>query len=293
LPQIAAHLILGAHDEPFLGALLASLEGVATALIVNDNAPGESPHASTLAASSFARRGQLIVDRMPFVDFAHARNVCLRRHAQANAGDWIAFVDADEVHGELAARIASRLERVPAAYDFVDAYTWHFFASFDWYTSIERRMSFFRFRPAANWNNPVHEVLTGLDGKRLALPYVYGHYGHTLAPRRYAEKGRLYSALGAPGDIVPEDRLDAIDPVHYFADIYPRLLRFTGGHPPAARATIASLAQQFAAYHALTAERAREQTPLARLRNALMQLNYEQRWRSRAFNPLARALVAP
>ena len=43
--------------------------------------------------------------------------------------------------------IAARLGELPAQYDFVDGYTWHFFASFDYYTSIERRMMFFRYRP--------------------------------------------------------------------------------------------------------------------------------------------------
>ncbi|MFY9709553.1 MAG: glycosyltransferase family A protein, partial [Candidatus Cybelea sp.] len=139
---VAAHLILGPREEPFLSAMLTSIAGAAQLLIVNDNAPEPSPHAQTLAASAFGREGRIVVDRTPFTTFAHARNICLRLHEQRQAGDWVAFVDADEVHGTQVVRIARRLGSVPVEYDFVDGYTWHFFGSFDYYTSIERRMMF-------------------------------------------------------------------------------------------------------------------------------------------------------
>src|SRR5579863_1076304 len=97
---VAAHLILGARDEPFLSAMLASIADAATLLIVNDNSPNPSPHEGTLAASRFGRENRLVVDRTPFSGFAGARNVCLRIHRDLNAGAWVAFVDADEVHGD-------------------------------------------------------------------------------------------------------------------------------------------------------------------------------------------------
>lgn len=291
MSRVAAHLILGPHEEPFLGPLLASLEGVADSAIVNDNGPEPSPHAAALAASAFARDGRLVVDRTPFVDFAHARNVCLRLHAERAAGDWVAFVDADEIHGGAVRAIASRLDEVPAAYDFVDGYTWHFFQSFDWYTSIERRMAFFRFRPGVRWEGAVHERLVGLAGRRVVLPYVYGHYGHVLPPRRHAEKGRLYSSLGAPGSVLREDELDAFDVAAYFAAYYPRLLRFRGRHPAAGAEAIARLRAALAAHHALTDRIARAQPLAVQVRNVVRRANYEQRWRGRALNPLARRLV--
>ncbi|MBV8489693.1 MAG: hypothetical protein JO199_04110, partial [Candidatus Eremiobacteraeota bacterium] len=187
---IAAHLILGPREEPFLAALLESLAPFATSLVVNDNAPDPSPHANALGQSVFAERGRAFVDRTPFEGFASARNVCLRLHAERCSERWVAFVDADEVHGQPAARIARNLQHVPATCDRVDAYTWHFFGSFDYYTSIERRMMFFKFGPQLRWEGTVHERLVGLDGRCIVLPYVYGHYGHTLQPRRHAEKGR-------------------------------------------------------------------------------------------------------
>ncbi len=227
-------------------AMLDSIADVASMLIVNDNGPDPSPHAATLAASRFGKENRLMIDRTPFSGFAAARNVCMRLHERTGAR-WVAFIDADEVHGTAARRIADRLDRVPPEYDFVDGYTWHFFASFEYYTSIERRMMFFRYRPGLRWEGAVHEQLLGLSGKRIALPYVYAHYGHTLEPRRHAEKGRHYSSLGAPGSVLAEEQLDAFDVERYFAPVYPRLLRFRGAHPPAALADAGALASRLAA----------------------------------------------
>ena len=289
--RIAAHLIVGPRREPFLGALLESLDGVVARVIVNDNSPDPSPHEATLAASAFAARGALLVDRTPFTGFADARNVCMRLHEREDAGDWVAFVDADEVHGTLAQRIASHLDEVPSEFDAVDAYTWHFFGSFDWYMSIERRLMFHRFRSGVHWEGTVHEQLRGLPGKRVVLPYVYAHYGHTLDVQRHAEKEWHYTTLGAPGKVIAEEQLQAIDVQTYFAEFYPRLMRFHGEHPPAARATIERLRRELAPLHHLTDDLARKQSGMTRMKNALRRLNYEQRWRLRAINPLARRLV--
>jgi len=289
---IAAHLILGPREEPFLEPMLDSISSSANLLIVNDNAPDPSPHAATLAASRFGREQRLVVERTEFSGFADARNVCLRLHAQHDAGDWVAFVDADEVHGERIARVAAHIDRVPGAFDFVDGYTWHFFGSFDYYTSIERRMMFFRFAPELRWEGAVHEQLSGHAGRRVALPYVYAHYGHTLQPRRHAEKARQYSALGAPGNVLREDELDGFDVGRYYAPVYPRLLRFKGRHPTAARQTVERLRERLFADHQLTeAIVARHPVP-TKIRNLARKLNYELRWRSRALDPLARALTA-
>lgn len=288
--SITAHLILGPREEPFLAAMLDSIAGVASLLIVNDNAPDPSPHAQILARSPFAAGDRIVVDRTPFSGFAAARNVCLERHAAHGAAPWIAFVDADEVHGEKISAIAQRLDRVPAEYDFVDGYTWHFFGSFDYYTSIERRMMFFRYAPGLRWEGAVHERLVGLSGKRVALPYVYGHYGHTLQPRRHAEKGRHYSSLGAPGNVLREDELDDFEVPRYFAPVYPRLLRFTAVHPSAALTTLARLRPSLHADHALTEKIARAQPARIKLINILRKLNYEARWRSRRLSSLGRCL---
>jgi glycosyltransferase involved in cell wall biosynthesis len=289
--RIAAHLILGPREEPFLAATLDSIADVATLLIVNDNAPDPSPHGEILSASRFAKEDRIVVDRTPFTGFAAARNVCLRLHGERNAGEWVAFIDADEVHGERVRRIAERIDRVPPKFDFVDGYTWHFFASFDYYTSIERRMMFFRYRPDLRWEGAVHEQLRGLTGRRLTVPYVYAHYGHTLAPRRHAEKGRQYSSLGAPGDVLREEQLGSFDVTHYFRPVYPRLLRFWGTHPAAAQATLALLRPELLEHHRLTRAIVGSQSAGLKLRNVARRLNYEWRWRARVLDPLARSVA--
>jgi hypothetical protein len=290
--SVAAHLILGQREEPFLAALIDSIESAAGLLIVNDNSSGTSPHAATLESSSFGKAGRLIVARSAFGGFATARNLCLQLHAKHSRAGWVAFVDADEVHeAQTIATIARNLQSVPTDYDFVDGYTWHFFQSFDYYTSIERRMMFFRYRSNLQWEGVVHEHLLGLRGKRIALPYVYGHYGHTLTPRRHAEKGRHYSALGAPGNVLPQEQLDGFDVAKYFAPVYPRLLRFSGSHPASARSTLAQLASELAAHHRLTERIVDAQPARVKIRNVWRKLNYELRWRSRVVNPRARELL--
>ena len=294
-PRVAAHLIVGAREEPFLPALCASLEGACETLIVNDNAPGPSPHARALAESAFAKRGALVVDRTPFTDFSTARNLCLDIHRRQNAGEWVAFVDADEVHFPVVGRIAANLANVEAGIDFVDGYTWHFFQSFDWYMSIERRMSFFRASPRARWDGAVHEQLQGLSGLRLALPYVYAHYGWLVSAREHARKGRQYSALGAPGEIVAEDALADVQLESYFefGHRWQNVLRFGGSHPPAAAPVIERLRRERAAQFAqVDAIVRRSQTVLQRSANAARKANYELRWRGRALNPRARRLLA-
>jgi hypothetical protein len=293
--RVAAHLIIGAREEPFLEALLESLDGVCGALIVNDNGPDPSPHAAALSQCSFARRGAMVLDRTPFENFAAARNVCLRLHEAHDAGDWIAFIDADEVHAPAVRRIAAKLDLVPPRYDFVDGYTTHFFQSFDWYMSIDRRLSFFRYKPGIAWERNVHEQLSGLPGERLALPYLYAHYGWVIPAHVHARKGRQYLSLGAPGRVVEEEHIPALQADTYFEfeHRWATALRYRGEHPPAARDTIARLrrerASEFARVDEIIASR---QTRGIRMRNAFSALNYEQRWRLRALNPLARRLLA-
>jgi hypothetical protein len=255
-----------------------------------------------LTASWFARERRLLIDRTPFVDFSVARNRCLDMHREHGGPPWIAFVDADEVHGEAAQRVARHLSLVPEHVDFVDGYTWHFFASFSLYTSIERRMMFFRLHPELRWVGSVHEQLRGAPGRRVVLPYVYAHYGHALPVRRHAEKEYHYRELGHEvycdpnyrGILVPREQLDDIDVATYFKTKWPILLPFTGRHPAAAEATIAALRARYGTGYARAEALARAAQPLpVRARNALVQLNYEQRWRSRALDPLARALLAP
>lgn len=291
---VAAHLIVGPREEPFLAALCESLKDACDVLIVNDNGPDPSPHTAILEESAFGKSGRLIVDRTPFTDFASARNVCVDLHRKHDAGQWVASVDADDVHGAEVVRIAANLREVPDEIDFVDGYIRHFFQSFDWYMSVDRHRSFFRFRPQMRWERSVHEQLVGLTGKRIALPYVYAHYGWVAPAQLHADKLRQYMGLGAP-DEMHERALVRVRPGSYgaFAKRWGTAIRFEGAHPPAAQETIARIRRErgpeFEQIDALIHE---HQPAPVRARNAMMRWNFELRWRGRALNPLARRLLA-
>ncbi|TAM61023.1 hypothetical protein EPN52_03400 [bacterium] len=296
MARIVAHLIVGARPEPFLDALLRSLAPAVEHLCVNDNSGlgDASPHAQTLARSAFARQGRLSVARTRFQDFSSARNACFELDDDADERTWVAFVDADEVHGEGFVKIAARLDRLPREIGYVDGYTWHFFQSFDWYASIERRMAFFRWTPQARWEGSVHERLIGVPGKRLALPYVYGHYGHVVPFEWEAQKERLYATLGFPGRSVDDaaarraDRAGDYQAIEEtYRDVWTRMLRFRGRHPAAARDTIARIKDERAEHFRAIAEIiARRQTLPVRLCNLAHRANYAQRWRLRVLEGL-------
>ena len=292
---VAAHLIVGAREEPLLPALLRSLEGVASLLIVNDNSGDPSGvNARELATSWFARNGALIADRAPFVNFADARNHVLALHRAHAAGAWAAFVDADEVHGPDAVAIAARLDALPPDIAVVDGYTRHYLQSFSWYTTIERRMSFFRVTPDLRWVHPVHEKLENVAGRSLAIPYVYHHYGFILPLRHHAAKGRQYASLGQVGVTYDDAELPRLDPAYFYRDHWPLALRYRGADPPAVREVRALLEGRDGALYAFAdAQIVRVQTSAIRIRNMVRRVNFEYRWRGRALDPLARRLAAP
>lgn len=261
--------------------------------MVNENSGRRSTaNLALLTASPWAQRQSLYLDRTPFADFSTARNRCLEVHREHGLGPWIAFVDADEVHTPVAARIAARLDRLPADVDYVDGYTLHFFQSVDWYTSIERRMAFFRLRDTTAWIGPVHETLVGNSNKRFALPYLYAHYGYILPVRHAAAKGRLYERLGAPGGSIAEADAERADRTAYFAPLWSLALRYRGHHPPAAGPAIASLRTTYAKEFAETSRIVAANQSLARrAANLIRSGNFEYRWRARALDPRASAFV--
>jgi hypothetical protein len=291
--MIAAHLIVGRNEESFLPALLRSLEPVVDRVIVNDNSedPG-GPNARALAQSAFARDGRLVVDRAPFVDFAAARNRTLALHRELNLGDWAAFVDADEVHRPVAAVVARNLRTLPPDVAIVDGYTRHYFQSFRLYTSIERRMSFFRVTPELTWTGRVHERLSGVAGRHLAIPYVYDHYGAVFAMSRQAAKGRQYSSLGQAGAIVAEADVAKVREIDYFRALWPLALRYRGDHPAVVAELKAALERTERERYAWSERTAAQfQPPQARLANLARRANFEYRWRGRLLDPRARRLM--
>ena len=291
--SVAAHLIVGAHAEPFLPALLESLDGVADLLLVNDNSGlPDGPNARALQASRFAARGRLIVDAAPFVDFADARNRVLALHRTHVGNGWAAFIDADEVHHPPAATIARNLSYVSDDVGAIDAYTRHFVQSFGWYSSIERRLMFFRVTPELRWEGAVHERLTGIAGTRLAIPYVYEHYGWLLPTGRLAAKGRQYAELGQVIESL-DGTDDAVDAQTFLGFFWPKAMRFHGRHPLAVAPVRAELERTYAREFALAEPAVRRfQPPSVRVANVVRRANFELRWRARTFDRRAASLLA-
>ncbi|MBV8726676.1 MAG: glycosyltransferase [Candidatus Eremiobacteraeota bacterium] len=291
MTRIVAHLIVGAKQEPFLPALLASIEPATEHIFVNENSGfrERAPALRALQASALFRSGRMTLKHTTFEGFAAARNICLQLDRGACDDTWIAFIDADEVHGERFATIARNLARLPKRLSFVDGFTWHFFKSFDWYLAIDRRMMFYRWTPSVRWDGDVHERLIGVGGARIALPYVYAHYGHVSPFSEDTRQGTQYASLGQHGNALPADiALDAdergdfsrLNP--HFADRWRRLIRFTGEHPPAARPIIVyeklRLSEQFRRIEAAIEE---HQPRAERFKNFFRRINYAQRWRLR------------
>ena len=291
--SVAAHLIVGAREEPFLPALLASLEGVADLLLVNDNAPQpDGPNARVLAASPFAQRGELIVDRAPFVNFSDARNRVLALHRAHAPGAWAAFVDADNVHRPVARCIARNLALLGDNVATVDCYTRHYMQSFHWIIGIDRRLAFFRVTPGVHWVGDVHERLAGTAGRALVLPYVYDHYGWVLPIDRQADKGRQYASLGQSGRTYTPDEIAGVAASDFYSMLWPLAMPYRGTHPAAVAAVRAQLERRDAAIYA-AADRiiAKTHSWHRRALNTARRLNYTYRWRARALDPLARRIM--
>ncbi len=289
---VSAHLIVGRADEPFLGALLSSLVGAVDTIIVNDNSGTiDNANARTLERSAFARDQRLFVVRAPFSDFADARNRVLDLHRRHGLGEWAAFVDADEVHRPIVGTIARGLAALPSEICFVDGYTRHYFRSLRWYTTIERRMSFFRVTPDVLWTGRIHERLSGAAGSRLALPYVYDHYGAVFPMERQAAKGRQYAALGQLGQTATESDLVSLSERNFFAEHWPLLLRYHGEHSAAAVDVARNLGSTSESERALERTIADFQPLNVRAANVVRRLNFEYRWRARRLDPRARNLM--
>jgi hypothetical protein len=292
--SVAVHLIVGPAPEPFLAAACDALADACDVLLVNDNSAEPSPHAAVLAESAFGREGRLVVDRTPFTDFAAARNVCLRLHARRDAGEWVLRLDADEIHAPQIARVTKNLSRVPANVNILDVYLRHFVQTFDWYMSITRHRCLFRFSEVLHWEGKVHEQLLGLGRGRLALPYLFVHYGWVLPADRHAQKARHYVDLGAANPTVApsDDGRLRHDSYPLFRERWRRALHFSGEHPAAAQQIVSEVKRKRAAEFSEVDRLIRaEQTPIDRAVNALLAVNYEVRWRGRAFNPLASKLL--
>jgi hypothetical protein len=228
-------MLMGAREEPFLAACLDSLYGAVDKIILNDNS-GLAQHAnlSVVQQSRLFLAGNIEIIPSDFIGFGPCRELCLVRIRElAVSGDWIIFVDCDEVHPpQLPVITRSILPYLPAKVGIVDGYFYQFFQFPRYITSLDHRHNLmFRFNPAISWQGQVHEQVVNLTGERLVLPYRYFHYGFLKSHRDISAKWALYGSLGDP-----VSGAQTADPLKVICDSARTAVEFFGSHPFAAEA---------------------------------------------------------
>lgn len=231
--SITAVMLMGAKQEPFLGACLASIRDAVDQLIVNDNSGlAEHPNLAVMRGSDLFRAGRVTIVPSAFLGFGPCRDLCLAEMRKTNeTGRWVIFVDCDEVHTPSLRRITQRLlPRLPERIGIVDGYFYQIFQSPGLMQSLDHRHNLmFRFHPTIRWTGQVHEKLEGLTGRRLVVPYRYYHYGYLTPPSLIADKWRLYGSLGDP-----QSGRQSESPSEYMRRDLERLTTFYGQHPTVA-----------------------------------------------------------
>lgn len=215
-----------------MAACLATLDGALDLLAVDLN--GDCPeNLRDLEESALFRRGALILEARPFTNFAEARNHTLEMLPPGPG--WVMKVDADEVHYPEGLALVTRgiLPALPGSVGILDAYQAQFMQSFRYLEAVERRHDLFlRRTPELAYAGGVHEQVQGVRGRRLAAPYVYGHYGYVRDPGEVLDKWKHYAALGDPtydpeelGRAVAEGYLDEqASRCHLYRGEHPRAL---------------------------------------------------------------------
>lgn len=224
-------MLLGGRREPFLAACLASLEGAVDLLVVDLN--GSCPeNERDLERSALQVSGRLRVEARPFTNFAEARNHALGMLPPGEG--WVLKVDADEVHDPEGLALLTRgiLPVLPDSVGILDAWQLQFMQSFRYVDGLERRHDWFlRRTPELAWSGGVHEQVLGVRGRRLAAPYIYGHYGYVREPGEVLAKWKHYARLG-DRSYDPEE-LDRAVAEGYLDEQASRCLRHRGWHPEA------------------------------------------------------------
>lgn len=236
-PTIVALMLMGARPEPYLKAVLHSLEQAADFLIVHDNSGApRSQNRNVLERSTLHANGRVGVVEAPFVNFSQARNECLdymRANLPCDAQTWLLMVDCDEVHGSDLAFITRHiLSTLPPEVGIVDTYFYNFILSFNVYNALDRRHNLLvRHNPDLRWTHDVHEHLTGLVGQRICLPYTYHHYGYIRSTGHIIDKWRHYRTLG--DQTYSEHTLDEMSRRDLFEREVDRALPYNGSYPEA------------------------------------------------------------
>ena len=91
------------------------------------------------------------------------------------------------------------------------------------------------------WSGGVHEQIQGVRGRRLAAPYIYGHFGYVREPGEVLDKWKQYAGLG-DSSYDPEELARAVAE-GYLDEQASRCHRYPGQHPQALAALRLELEQ--------------------------------------------------
>lgn len=234
--MIIAAIPVGQRPEPWLPAMLESLEDAVDLAVVNDNSGApQGENRRHLTRSRLYRQQRMDIVTSTFVDFAQIRNVCYDRIRERYAASrpWVLRVDTDEVHGPALVELTRKV--LPALRSDVSIATARyvlFIQSPRCWKAVQRDHWFAaRWDDALYWQGALHEVVRGAAGSTVHLPYVYWAYGNVRDPSVIQAKWRQYQDLGDPN--YPAESLDDC-PGPFDAEA-PHCVPFLGRHPEAVR----------------------------------------------------------
>lgn len=231
--MIIATMIISDRNEPFLQSCLESVNGSVDLVIINDNSQNseKNPNMDIIKKSKLFASGKVKLLFNKFQGFADARNKYLEYIKTLSLSDdsWLIKLDSDEVHSHILKIITREiLPALPSSIGVVDTYFFHFMQSFDYIYSIDRRHDLFvRYNKDLLWKGDVHEKLTGQKGARIALPYLFYHYGYVNPKDDILERWKLYARCG---DNTYED-LNKIEKNTFLNEEGKSCAKFTFPHP--------------------------------------------------------------
>lgn len=225
--KIAAQILFGQNEEPFLEAAMRSVEWVDYFTVCNTapNSYWGKVNEEIVEDTAKDLKVELCYDSYDFGDnfsFASARNLCI---AMTNPDDYILIVDADDVHyPELEYILKNAIE---AGADSLTAYFYHLMVYKDIFQYVQPREIMYKNYPGTQWVADVHEQLVHKSTWPVTVDYHYVHYGYIKPQTQVFDRWKFYS------DIVGDyHHYDGQDPHHILTDRISVSKPLPVQHPP-------------------------------------------------------------
>jgi GT2 family glycosyltransferase len=235
---IAANIIVGPWEEPFLNAALLSILDLVDEFVVIDTAPGNNPNRDML--NDWMQYSH-IEHSKPFkiIDMARGEDKdfsfsAARELARVNTmSDWILKFDADEcIHENDIPTLLNAVKNTNASAIQVNFY--HFMLYPNLYQFIDKKTLLFK-RDKLRWINDVHE-LPEINGLTEYLPITYFHYGYLRGQEEVYKRWVLYRDIeGKPA------YYDNMDPKEILTCRLSVCQNFIGEHPLAVQGVLAEM----------------------------------------------------